>query len=394
MGYDFLIVGAGIFGITAAIELRRRGHHVGVLNPDSIPHPLAASTDISKAVRMEYGSDTEYLEMAEESIAGWHAWNEQLGATLYHEWGITFFTRRPIDEDKASYEWTSYQSLLARGHPVELLDSAGIAERFPAWNAARYASCTFNPRGGFVESGRSVELLADHARTLGVEIHQGQTAEQFVRAGGRVTAVRTREGTTFAAGHVVVCAGSYTPYLLPELQPYMRVTGHPVFHIKPSRPELFKPPYFCNFAADVSNTGWYGFPLHPTAGVVKIAHHGRGTLLHPEYDPRVVTEQDVAMLRAFLADTFPALADDPIVYTRSCTYCDTLDEHFWIDRHPEVAGLSVAAGGSGHALKMAPVLGRLIASAAEGKPARWLSKFRWRDLSEHTAGEEASRFHE
>ncbi len=48
---DFLIVGAGIYGVTAALELRSRGHRVSLIDPGPIPHPLAASTDISKVVR-------------------------------------------------------------------------------------------------------------------------------------------------------------------------------------------------------------------------------------------------------------------------------------------------------------------------------------------------------
>ena len=71
---DFLIVGAGIFGVTTAIELRKQNYSVAIFNPDSIPHPLAASTDISKIVRMEYGADLQYMEMANTSIDGWKAW--------------------------------------------------------------------------------------------------------------------------------------------------------------------------------------------------------------------------------------------------------------------------------------------------------------------------------
>ena len=52
-----IIVGAGIFGVTAAMELRKRGHRVQLLDPGPLPHPLAASTDIGQAVRMEYGAD-------------------------------------------------------------------------------------------------------------------------------------------------------------------------------------------------------------------------------------------------------------------------------------------------------------------------------------------------
>ena len=45
-----IVVGAGINGVTAAIELRRRGHEIILVDPGPLPHALAASTDISKAV--------------------------------------------------------------------------------------------------------------------------------------------------------------------------------------------------------------------------------------------------------------------------------------------------------------------------------------------------------
>ena len=48
-----VIVGAGVFGASAALELRKRGHSVTLLDPGPVPHVLAASTDISKVVRMD-----------------------------------------------------------------------------------------------------------------------------------------------------------------------------------------------------------------------------------------------------------------------------------------------------------------------------------------------------
>jgi glycine/D-amino acid oxidase-like deaminating enzyme len=44
--YDIAIAGAGIFGVAAALEMRRRGYSVALIDSGPIPHPLAESTDI------------------------------------------------------------------------------------------------------------------------------------------------------------------------------------------------------------------------------------------------------------------------------------------------------------------------------------------------------------
>jgi glycine/D-amino acid oxidase-like deaminating enzyme len=75
-----IVVGAGVFGLSAALELRARGFGVTLLDPGPIPHPLAASTDISKVVRIEYGADALYSQLAEEAREGWLAWNRDLFA--------------------------------------------------------------------------------------------------------------------------------------------------------------------------------------------------------------------------------------------------------------------------------------------------------------------------
>ena len=391
MTYDTIVVGAGIFGITAAHELRARGYRVAVLDPGPLPHPLAASTDISKVIRMEYGPDEQYMAMVEQSLPGWQRWNEEFGDTIYHETGVAMLTRAPMAP--GGFEYESYQLLLKRGHRPQRLDAGAIAQRFPAWKPGAYVDGFFHARAGYAESGRVVTALIDRARSEGVDVRSGQEVVELLTAGGRVSGVRSRAGQVFHAGHIVVAAGTWTPLLLPELAPMMRSVGQPVFHLKPADPVPFSPAHFPVFTADVANTGWYGFPLHPREGVVKLANHGVGQLLHPGKDERIVTGADARNLRAFLTGALPALAGAPIVHTRRCLYCDTLDEHLWIDRHPRRQGLTVAAGGSGHGFKFAPILGQLIADAVEGRPNAWLPRFRWRHLTPNTAGQEAARHH-
>lgn len=389
---DILVIGGGIFGVTAALELRARGRTVTLIDPGPLPARLAASTDISKVVRMEYGADALYMALGEEARRGWLAWNAEWGEELYHDVGVFLPTRTPMSPGE--YEYESYQLLLARGHSPQRLDAAAITRRFPAWKPGLYIDGFLNPEGGYVESGRAVSRLVEAARAAGVTIREGQTASALLRHGARVTGAQTREGENFTAGMVLVAMGAWTGLLVPDLGEVFKTPGMPVFHLKPRDPALFTPPSLTVFIGDIANTGWYGFPLHPREDVVKLGHHGIGVMLHPETDERVVTADDERSLRAFLRETLPALADAEIVYTRRCLYCDTPDTNFWIDRHPALAGLAVAAGGSGHGFKFGPVLGGIIADAVEGKSNNYLPRFRWRGEEDARAGEgDASRSH-
>lgn len=389
MTTEILIVGGGIFGMAAALELQARGYAVRVLDQGPMPHPLAASTDISKVVRIEYGADEAYTALAERAREGWLRWNEELGERLYHEDGLLMLSRGQMRPGGFTYE--SYHLLQKRGHNLERLDGEMIAQRYPAWNAEVYRDGYFNTQGGYAESGRVVAALAQKARSTGVEVQGEQPVAALVGEGGRVRGVRLENGEHVMAEQVVLAAGAWTPLLAPELQNVMRVVGQPVFHLLPENPERYRPPYFYTFAAAVSQTGWYGFSMHPHENVLKVANHGVGRVVHPVDDERIVTEEQVTMLRDFLAQTFPELVSAPIVYTRLCLYCDVLDGHFWIDRHPQREGLTIASGGSGHGFKFAPVLGELIADAVEGKPNPDLERFRWRELGATTVNEEATR---
>ncbi|MEN0047544.1 MAG: FAD-dependent oxidoreductase [Bacteroidota bacterium] len=389
MQHEILIIGGGVFGITAAIELAKRQYKVGLLNPDRIPHPQAASNDISKIVRMEYGSDQLYFEMARKSIEGWRKWNEVLGEELYHEVGFLMLGQHSLDSEYQPYEKASLKELKAHGLTVERLNSIDLKQRFPAINSIIYKEASFNAIGGYVESGKAIECLAHYARTLGVSIHEGQTAQKLVVENNRIKAVQTKQGQTFACDHAVIAAGAHSPYLLPELQKYMQPTGHPIFWLKPENPDLFSTPYLPVFTADIANTGWYGFPYH--AGVVKVANHSAGKILHPDKDEKAVSKDAIKKMRIFLKTSLSDLADAPLIYTRICLYTDTLDGNFWIDQHPEIEGLSVSTGGSGHAMKMAPVLGGIIADMVEGKPNIWGTRFRWRAFDSKTQQQEEAR---
>ena len=386
---SLIVVGAGINGVTAAIELKKRGHKVILLDPGPLPHPLAASTDISKAVRTAYGADKEYAALAERSIPLWREWNRKFGAELYHEVGFLFLRQQQMQP--GDFEFESLKVLEQYSRKVERIDSATLRERFPAWNAERYSDGIFERQAGYVESGRVVALLIEQAKSLGVELREGSRFTGLDEGNGRVKGVLLDNGQRIGGDVVVMAVGAWTPYVLPFTQKFLRATGQPVFHLKPVQPKLFASDCFPVFGADISKTGYYGFPLN-REGVVKIANHGRGREMSPESPERAVTPQEEKDLRDFLSWTFPSLTDAPIVYKRICLYCDTADGHFWIAPDPERQGLVVATGDSGHGFKFAPVLGEIVADVVEGKFNPLLEKFRWRPEVLPGEAKEAARF--
>jgi glycine/D-amino acid oxidase-like deaminating enzyme len=279
---------------------------------------------------------------------------------------------------RGEFEHESWRVLCERGHVPERLDAAAIARRFPAWSTGMFAEGYFNRRAGWVESSVVVERLIELARAAGVV---------FVRDGfaaladheTRLTGVVTSSGSRIDADQVVVCAGAWTPRLLPRLADRLRTVAQPVLRFRPADPEPFRADVFPPWTADIARSGWYGFPAAED-GSVKIGHHGRGSVVQPDARGEV-SDEHVERARSFLREALPALSDAPLVERRVCLYCDSFDGDFLIDRDSQREGLVVATGGSGHAFKFAPLIGPMIADAVERRPAPWGARFRWRAAS-------------
>ena len=371
-----------MFGATAALELQQRGWRVTLVDPGPLPHPQASSTDVSKLIRMDYGSDTFYHELAESALRGWDRWNSEWPRPLYHQHGLLVLARGEMIQ--GGFEYESLRVLRERGYEPERLDRDEITRRFPTWGPVAHAEGYLNLRAGWAESGEVVTRLLAEGTQAGVTVRR-ETVTSLTFRGSAVSGVLTESGR-IPSGRVLVCAGAWTPLLLPWLSGLLRVTAQPVLHFAPADPEPFRPSAFPPWTSDIANTGWYGFPALAD-GRVKVAHHGPGLTADPQAPGDVEPGHEVRA-RAFLREALPTLADAPVVFRRLCLYCDSSDGDFLISGAPERHGLFIAAGGSGHAFKFAPVLGPIIADVVEERASPWADRFRWR-LPAGAACEEA-----
>lgn len=383
-----VVLGGGVFGATAALELRRRGLEVTLVDRTAGPHPDASSTDVSKMVRMDYGSDVFYHELAEAALDGWERWNRAGDPPLYHDDGFLVLSSTPMSP--GGFEYESWRVLRERGYEPTRFDRSSLRARYPLWNAEVYPDGYFSPRGGWAESGRVVARLLAECTREGVKSIVGR-ADGLAAKGSRVSGARIRvpEGrmVDVDADHVVVCVGAWTPALVPSLSSVLRAVAQPVLHFGVADVDAYRGPAFPPFAADIAGTGWYGFPATGD-GFVKLGHHSDGSPVDPD-DRGVVSDHHVERARSFLANAIPSLAGAPVVGSRVCLYCDSFDGDLLIDRDPDRDGVVVAAGGSGHAFKFAPELGGIIADTVTGRDNRWAHRFRWRTTGR--AGSEEAR---
>ncbi|MFT4690478.1 MAG: glycine/D-amino acid oxidase-like deaminating enzyme [Limisphaerales bacterium] len=381
---SIIIVGGGLFGLSSALELRRRDWRVTLIDPGTIPRPEAASTDISKVVRADYGSDRVYTEWGLQALAGWRRWNRHWGETVYHEDGFLVLSEN--EPQPGSFEYESRDLLTELEQPLELLTD-DWEQAHPAWATDRYHFGYLNRKGGWAASRRVIELLAKDARAAGIEIRERTPFERLIETGSQVSGV-SAGGERLLADQVLMACGAWTPTLLPELSKVLWATGQPVVHFKIEDVPRFTAPKFPVWAAEIGATGWYGFPAL-VDGTLKIANHGPGRRVHPE-EPRNILPEEEQRFLEFAETTFPALGNSPIIERRLCLYSDSFDGKFWIDHHPDRPGLVVASGDSGHAFKFGPVLGDLIADVVEQKSHLFQDRFAWRDPDQ--AGGENARF--
>ena len=355
------VIGAGIFGIAAAVELRSRGHSVTVFERGGVPNENASSTDVSKSIRRWHYADNEtYVDMVEQAAAQWRAWEERFGSQVYHQTG-GFKVVRDFEPGTPMYRSVEY--LKSRGSEVRVLTPKEARDRFPQFVIRDDEVCLHEPWNGYLESGRAVSLLADLAREEGVEIREN-TPVTHVEERGAGVEVHTEAGVQ-AFDVAVVAAGVWMGRLLPEIGANLEVTHQQMVFIEVEDESLVAHGSMPVWSITPNDELWYGFPLL-REGYVKVSNDQVGEPVDPDMD-RSLRPEFVEWTMEFLRERVPVLGRGKVVGGRSCLFANSPDDHFIIDWAPGRQRTLVAGGGSSHGFKFGSSIGPITADALEGK---------------------------
>ncbi|ORY21109.1 FAD dependent oxidoreductase [Naematelia encephala] len=310
---SILIIGAGVFGLSTAIHLAKRGYKdVTVIDRQPFDknfyHPDdgcdGASADINKVFRTTYGDRKMYQDLALAALPIWRVWTAEVQASspsdlpdgldpsdeLLSESGFMrtgsgaqlsdfhkaclagieadnrrervfvlknqddFKRAKEADELQPGYHWADklnrYNGLL-RG------DIHGLLDR----------------DAGFTKADKACVWALHLAKKAGVNFILDSKAgafSSFITTGTegdrRVLGVQTQDGKEHRADKVIVACGGWTASVVPEVSSLLETTGGSLafIDIPRDRPDLlqrFGPKEFCTWSFEsAEGTGMGGFP--------------------------------------------------------------------------------------------------------------------------------------
>ena len=359
--WDFIVIGAGVFGAWTAWTLLSRGKRVLLVDAWGVAHNRSSSGGETRLIRTEYAGNALYTRWAWESLAEWQALAKRHQAPLFHETGALYLY--PQDHSQIDRSIAMQRAL---GIPIDKLAASDMTKRWPQIDFAGIAAGVMQPTMGALMARNGVQaLVGDYVKAGG---SFRQVAIDPPRVGrSSLDAVAGAGGEVLRADQFVFACGPWLPKLFPEV-----VGGR----IVPTRQDVFffaPAPGDARFNAanlpawvDVSSKDLhYGFPDIEARGF-KIALDTHGPKFDPDGGDRRITDQALADVRAYLARRFPDLARRPLADSRVCQYENTDNGHLLIDRHPVWGNAWIVGGGSGHGFKHGPAVGRYVADVALG----------------------------
>jgi sarcosine oxidase len=356
--FDVIVLGLGGMGSAAAAHLAARGQRVLGLEQFTAAHDRGSSHGDSRIIRQAYFEDPAYVPLLRRSYELFADLQSTSPGVLTHTGGLM------LGSPDSHTVTGSLASARAWDLPHELLDTAEIRRRFPAFAVDDGTVALYEDRAGFVRPEQTVLEHVRRATAAGADLRFGERVLGWSAAdGGEGVTVRT-VADVHSAGSLVIAAGAWAPRLLPDLAAHLTVERQLLFWFAPNgpvRPFRALPVYVWEHVPELQ---LYGFPAYgPDSDGVKVAFFRNGRPTDPDQLDRTVTPDEVARMRDHLTRWMPSLAG---TYLRSvaCMYTTTPDEHFVISLHPEHAQVAVAAGFSGHGFKFVPVVGEVLADLA------------------------------
>lgn len=354
--FGALVVGAGVHGLSTALELARRGvERVALVERHRLHHAHGSSHGAGRITRTTYG-DARYVRIMQVAHAeDWPRLEHDARRTLIHRADGVFFG--PPTGGLEQYA----QAVSAAGAPgVERLAVADARQRFPAFAFPDAHAVLHDRTGGVVAAADTLLALDRLCRIEGVHVLE-DTHVRAIEPDHDPIAVETDRGRLLTE-RLVLTAGAWVGALVPALRRHLEVKRqHVGYFAWTGEPAEARPGRFpvWVYLGDPADGVWYGLPEFGRPGIKAAFHATGGGGDDPDADPGP-DEEAIARVRAFLTRQLSRPPGD-LLHAETCLYTNAPDEHFVVGPLPGAPRVVVGAACSGHGFKFGPLLGRILA---------------------------------
>jgi len=335
---DVLIIGGGVIGSSIAFNLLQDGFKGRILVVErDASYQFASSALAMGGVRQQFMSAVN-IRMVQYSLKVL----QQFPQCQFRQRGYLFLATES-NYEKLRHRYETQRSLAAE---CEMLDVAEIRRLVPNLRSDDLVGGLFGPNDGYVEPRATLRAFRTRAEELGAvyvsdEVRKIEKECVYANKSGRVP-----------AGRIVIAAGAYSGTVGKLAAVDIPVT--------PVRQQLFRCalprpwPYEFPVVIDPGGVHWRSSPNDE----IVIAK------TNPDEPPGFRFGCDLDRFHHDfmppLVHRLPEFRDLKLVFGWGGLYEMTPDHNGIIDRIPDIEGLYIAAGFSGHGLMMSAATGKLM----------------------------------
>ncbi len=300
---DVLVIGSGVIGASVAFELAARGARVTVLDMRSAGRGASQASAGILAPFTEANPDSPLLDLGRRSLDLWDDFvaRSRQASGREVEYVRSGTLEVSLDEAERDHLLRSKAWLEAEGQPSTWFEPADLSA-FETAVTDQATGALHIHRHGFVNVPALVAALVQAARVSGA-VFEDDVEVRSVDPAPDAVSVRTSDGRTYVADHVVVATGSWSPRV--------RITGAAPIPVKPIRGQLLylRPPAGSMPSRIVWGTGCYTVPWRDGTLLVGATVEDVG------FDERS-TVAGVASLMQAVARLLPASRDAAVASVR------------------------------------------------------------------------------
>ena len=348
--YDFVVIGAGITGASAAYFLKKSGAD-RVLLLEKGAGPACSNTGRSAAIVRTFYTTPLMTRLAVAAVELFEGMADEFGRDGgFRQVGFTQI--QPPDWVDTSTKMVAMHQ--AAGLATHIVDPADYEQRFPWLNPEGVGMVVVEPQSGYTDPVQTTEAFCDGFIGLGGEARFKTPCRGLLRDGDRVTGVLLEDGPV-TAGAVVNAAGPWARFLAEsvDLELPLRALREQdtILEVRPGRTMPTTPlsnaiePSYMRPLGDGRWLLGRGFPK-PYFDV-------------DPYNYKESGDNDFAVeVLDMMTRRIPPLQGAKVVGGYAALYDVTPDWMPFFGPRSGIEGYCDACGGSGHAFKTGPILAR------------------------------------